>query len=173
MPQMWFQTSKLTYFKLKIPINSKFKQIFFQHAIQYSEFNGHESNLCHFFWFWAWHFSRFCWSINPMDVLLGLFDQHHPLLYVMLYRADGSESTNFRNKAFQSINQSIKIWSPDGATCISYNCIATLPWIVLLTLSVSIELISSSAGVTSVKFHKHSLLTTRPIDRTGRETWVR
>ena len=37
MPQMWFQTSKLTYFKLKIPINSKFKQIFFQHAIQYSE----------------------------------------------------------------------------------------------------------------------------------------
>ena len=44
-----------------------------------------------------------------MDVLLGLFDQHHPLLYVMLYRADGSESTNFRNKAFQSINQSMKM----------------------------------------------------------------
>ena len=47
-----------------------------------------------------------------------------------------------------------KIWSLDGATCISYNCIATLPWIVLLTLSVSIELVSSSARVTSVKFQK-------------------
>ena len=30
-------SDKQTYFKLKIPINSKFKQIFFQHAIQYSE----------------------------------------------------------------------------------------------------------------------------------------
>ena len=130
MPQMWFQTSKLTNFKLKIPINSKFKQIFFQHAIQYSEFNGHESNLCHFFWFWAWHFSRFCWSINPMDVLLGLFDQHHPLLYVMLYRADGSESTNFRNKAFQSINQSINLSVMYGM--VSYDSIA---WYCMLLQS--------------------------------------
>ena len=30
----------------------------------------------------------------------------------------------------------------------------TLPWIALLALSVSIELVSSSARVTSVKFHK-------------------
>ena len=50
-----------------------------------------------------------------------------------------------------------QIWSPDGATCISSTCIATLLWIALLTLSVSIELVSSSARVTSVKFHKTSL----------------
>ena len=79
---------------------------------------------------------------------------------------------------------SFQIWSPYGATCvssqfghqmaplalvqnlvtrwrqcISYNCIATLPWIVLLTLSVSIELVSSSARVTSAKFQQHSSLT--------------
>ena len=33
-------------------------------------------------------------------------------------------------------------------------CIATLPWIALLALSVSIELVSSSGRVASVKFHK-------------------
>ena len=33
-------------------------------------------------------------------------------------------------------------------------CIATLPWIILLALSVSIELVSSSARVTSVKSAK-------------------
>ena len=69
-----------------------------------------------------------------------------------------------------------QIWSPDGATCINYTCIATLHWIVLLTLSVSIELVSSSARVASVKFQKGVSLsefeTTRPIDRT-RDTWVR
>ena len=42
-----------------------------------------------------------------------------------------------------------QIWSPGGATCI-----ATLPWIALLALSVSIELVSSSARVTSVKSAK-------------------
>ena len=46
----------------------------------------------------------------------------------------------------------LQIWPPDGATCIS--CIATLPWIALLALSVSIELVSSSARVTSVKFQQ-------------------
>ena len=39
----------------------------------------------------------------------------------------------------------LQIWPPDGATCI-----AALPWIALLALSVSIELVSSSAKVTSV-----------------------
>ena len=53
----------------------------------------------------------------------------------------------------------LQIWSLDGTTCISYTCIATLPWIVLLTLSVSIELVSSSARVTSAKFQQHSSLT--------------
>ena len=48
----------------------------------------------------------------------------------------------------------VQNWSPDGATRISYNCIATLPWIVLLTLSVSIEFVSLSARVTSVKFQQ-------------------
>ena len=49
-------------------------------------------------------------------------------------------------------------------------CIATLPWIVLLALSVSIGLVSPSARVTSVEFAKGNLLTyiltTGPIDRT-------
>ena len=67
----------------------------------------------------------------------------------------------------------LQIWSPDGATCISYTWIATLPWIVLLTLSVSIELVSSSARVKSVKFTNVTQLltqleTTRHIDRTRR-----
>jgi hypothetical protein len=35
-----------------------------------------------------------------------------------------------------------------------HHCIATLPWIALLALSVSIELVSSSARVTSVKSYK-------------------
>ena len=37
--------------------------------------------------------------------------------------------------------------------------IATLPWIALLALSVSIELVSSSARVTSVKFQQGVVLT--------------
>ena len=37
-------------------------------------------------------------------------------------------------------------WPPGSVTCI-----ATLPWIALLALSASIELVSSSARVTSVK----------------------
>ena len=51
--------------------------------------------------------------------------------------------------------------------CITF--IATLPWIALLTSSVSIELVSSSARVTSVKSATRSLTqweTTGPIDRT-------
>ena len=48
-------------------------------------------------------------------------------------------------------------------------CIATLPWITLLTLSVSIKLVSLSARVTSVKFQHGVVLTeTRHIDRTRR-----
>ena len=37
--------------------------------------------------------------------------------------------------------------------------IATLPWIALLALSVSIEFVSSSARVTSVKFQQGVLVT--------------
>ena len=69
-----------------------------------------------------------------------------------------------------------QIWSPDGITCISSKfghqmaplalvTIATLPWIVLLTLSVSIELVSSSARVTSVKFQQRLSLTQSVSDR--------
>ena len=61
-------------------------------------------------------------------------------------------------------------WPPGRVTCI-----ATLPWIALLALSVSIELVSSSARVTSVKFQKplvSYLERLKPIDRT-RDTWVR
>ena len=46
----------------------------------------------------------------------------------------------------------LQILPPDSATCIT--CIATLPWIALLALSVSIEFVSSSARVTSIKFQK-------------------
>ena len=59
----------------------------------------------------------------------------------------------------------MQILPPDGATCI-----ATLPRIALLTSSVGIELISSSARVTSVKSAKGLRLSqlerTGPIDRT-------
>ena len=47
--------------------------------------------------------------------------------------------------------------------------IATLPLIALLALSVSIEFVSSSARVTSVKFQKgivSEFETSEPIDRT-------
>ena len=46
----------------------------------------------------------------------------------------------------------LQVWLPDGATCI-----ATLPMIALLTSSVGIELLSSSARVTSVKSQQHVL----------------
>ena len=55
----------------------------------------------------------------------------------------------------------LQIWPPGGATCI-----ATLPWIALLASSVCIELVSSSARVTSVKFQKGVGVTSVPIDRT-------
>ena len=55
----------------------------------------------------------------------------------------------------------LEIW-PQG--CV--NCIVTLPCIALLALPVSIELVSSSVRVNSVKFHKPSLEKVRPIDRT-------
>ena len=63
---------------------------------------------------------------------------------------------------------------PKLATRLSH--IATLPWNAFLSLSVSIQFVSSSAGVKSVKFHKRLSLTqsvsqlerTRHIDRTRR-----
>ena len=78
----------------------------------------------------------------------------------------------------------LQIRSPSGTTCIGskfghqlapfalfpklatrlHHCIATLPWIALLALSVSIELVSSSARVTSVKFHKGVLVSDRHPD---------
>ena len=48
----------------------------------------------------------------------------------------------------------LQSWPPGCVTCI-----ATLPWIAILTLSVSIDLVSSSARVTSVKSAKGVLLT--------------
>ena len=45
--------------------------------------------------------------------------------------------------------QCFQSWPPGRVTCI-----ATLPWIALLALSVSIELVSSSARVNSVKSAK-------------------
>ena len=84
----------------------------------------------------------------------------------------------------------LQIRSPSGTTCIGskfghqlapfallpklatrlHHCIATLPWIALLALSVSIELVSSSARVTSVKSYKPLVVclwrTSGPKDRT-------
>ena len=62
-------------------------------------------------------------------------------------------------------------WPPGHVTCI-----ATLSWIALFALSVSIGLVSSSARVTSVKSQKGGSRTDRqtpgPKDRT-QDTWVR
>ena len=66
-------------------------------------------------------------------------------------------------------------WPPDHVTCI-----ATLPGIALLALLVSIEMVSLSARVASVKFYRPLLQTdgrtdgrtSGPIDRTN-DTWVR
>ena len=51
----------------------------------------------------------------------------------------------------------LQFWPPGGATCI-----ATLPMIALLASSVGIELLSSPARVTSVKFQQRLFV---------RETW--
>ena len=65
-----------------------------------------------------------------------------------------------------------QIWPPGGLNCISSNfghqvALAVLPLIAFL--AVSVELVSSSARVTSVKFQKglglSELETTEPIDR--------
>ena len=62
-----------------------------------------------------------------------------------------------------------QIWPPGWVTCI-----ATLPWIVLLALSVSIEFASSSARVTSVKFHQGVSVREKRTHRLDpRDTWVR
>ena len=53
----------------------------------------------------------------------------------------------------------LQSWPPGCVTCI-----ATLPWIALLALSVSIELVSSSARVTSVKSQQGVSLTDRHPD---------
>ena len=59
----------------------------------------------------------------------------------------------------------LQSWPPGCVTCV-----ATLPWIALLALSVSIELVSSSARFTSVKFQQplfvSDLERLGPIDRT-------
>ena len=56
-----------------------------------------------------------------------------------------------------------------------HHCIATLPWIALLALSVGIELVSSSARVTSVKSQKRLVWVTdiRTQRSDPRDTWVR
>ena len=51
------------------------------------------------------------------------------------------------------------IWPPGCVTRV-----ATLPWNALLALSVSIELLSSSARVTSVKFQQGVSLSEREPD---------
>ena len=51
----------------------------------------------------------------------------------------------------------LEIWLPVGTTCIT-----TLPWVALLTSSVSIDLVSSSARVTSVKLAKGVYVTSGP-----------
>ena len=61
-------------------------------------------------------------------------------------RTQGIDTFKVQNLATRwHILHWLQIWPPDGATCI-----AALPWIALLALSVSIELVSSSARVTSV-----------------------
>ena len=63
-----------------------------------------------------------------------------------------------------------QVWPPGDVTPGGATCIATLPWIALLASSVSIELVSSSARVTSTKSTKalvdRDIETPRPIDRT-------
>ena len=52
-------------------------------------------------------------------------------------------------------------------------CIATLPWIALLALSVSIELVPSSARVISVKYQQGIVCESVTDTLTHRYTWVR
>ena len=59
-----------------------------------------------------------------------------------------------------------KIWPPGWVAFI-----ATMPWIVLLALSVSIGLVSPSARITSVEFAKGNHNRTHRSD--PRDTWVR
>ena len=74
------------------------------------------------------------------------------------WSADGGTCISYK---FDDQMGKITLVPSGGITCISYKfaCIATLPWIALLTLSGSIDLVSSSARVTSVKFHKHHVVT--------------
>ena len=73
-----------------------------------------------------------------------------------------------------------KIWSSGDVPCnvskVGHQvaCIATLPWIALLALSVNIELVSSSARVTSVKSTQGLGVTDIRTHRSDpRFTWVR
>ena len=64
---------------------------------------------------------------------------------------DLSSNSERKKKKKKSIKQCKHALVTNSAT----TCIATLPWIALLALSVCIELISSSTKVTSVKSQKH------------------
>ena len=84
----------------------------------------------------------------------------------------------------------LQIWPQDDTTCISIKighqmaplasvyitCIASLPWIALLALSASIELVSSSARVTSVKSNQtlltHSLTYWQPDPTIGPQVYL-
>ena len=69
----------------------------------------------------------------------------------------------------------LKFWVPSYSAPGRITFIATLPWNALLAISVSIESVSSSARVTSVKSAKPLSLTDRDRDtKIGpQDTWVR
>ena len=67
-------------------------------------------------------------------------------------KGSGSKTIQIPKLQLWPPGASVAIWPPGCATGI-----ATLPWISLLALSVFIELVSSSARGTSVKFQKSQL----------------
>ena len=129
---------------------------------------------------------RFGHKMVPLALVPHLATRWHHLHYLQIWPPDGTTciSCKFGHQMAQlGLVQNLVIrWRhlhclqscPPG--CIT--CIATLPWIALLALSVSIELVSSSARVTSVKSTQGLSLTHWRTDiRTQRSeprfTWVR
>ena len=85
--------------------------------------------------------SRCQMALFAFLVNLANFLHHQVYTYVTLLDLVTILATRWRYLHY------LQVWPPGGASCI-----AILPWIALLAVSVGIELVSSSARVTSVKF---------------------
>ena len=108
---------------------------------------------------------KFSNNVTPLALVAYLATRWRHLQKLQIWSPDGATCIccKFDHQMAQLAQKLVIRWHhlhclqswPPG--CITW--IATLPWIVLLALSVNIELVSSSARITSVKSQQGGVLT--------------